>query len=190
VQNCLEVLSIVDCDYFVASGSLARGMPPDFYASVARLAKARGARVVLDSSGVALHHALAEGVYLVKPSRRELEHLLGRRASTLGDAEALARELVDLGRAEIVALTLGAEGAVLARREGMLRLPSPKVESRSAVGAGDAFLGAMVWALAIGRKIEEAFAYAVAAGAATAMTPGTQQGSRADIERLYAGLHA
>ena len=31
-QHCLEVLSIVDGDYFVASGSLARGMPADFYA--------------------------------------------------------------------------------------------------------------------------------------------------------------
>ena len=43
-HNCLEVLSIVDGDWFVASGSLARGMPADFYASVARLVKARGGR--------------------------------------------------------------------------------------------------------------------------------------------------
>ena len=187
-HNCLEVLSIVDCDYFVASGSLARGMPPDFYASAARLAKARGGRVVLDSSGTALHHALAEGVYLVKPSRRELEHLLGRKAATPADEEALAREVVDQGRAEVVALTLGGQGAVLATGQGVLRLPSPKVESRSAVGAGDAFLGAMVWGLANGRKIEEAFAYGVAAGAATAMTPGTELGRRAQIEQLYAKI--
>ena len=128
-HNCLEVLSIVDCDYFVASGSLARGMPPDFYARVARLAKARGGRVVFDSSGTALHHALAEGVYLVKPSRRELEHLLGRKATTPADEEALAREVVDSGRAEVVALTLGGQGAVLATRDRRLRLPSPQVEA-------------------------------------------------------------
>ena len=92
------------------------------------------------------------------------------------------------GGAEIVALTLGADGAVLASREGVLRLASPPIHARSAVGTGDAFLGAMVWALANGRKIDHAFAYGVAAGAATAMTPGTEQGSRQDIERLFAGL--
>ena len=107
--------------------------------------------MVLDSSGAALHQALTEGVYLVKPSRRELEHLLGRKATTPADEEALAREVVDSGRAEIVALTLGADGAVLATRDGVLRLASPKVEARSAVGAGDSFVGAMVWALANGR---------------------------------------
>ena len=146
--------------------------------------------IVLDSSGAALHHALNEGVYLVKPSRRELEHLLGRKATTPADEEALAREVVDTGRAEIVALTLGAEGAVLATREGVLRLASPTVEVRSAVGAGDAFVGAMVWALANGRAMEEAFAHGVAAGAATAMAPGTDHGRKADIERLVAGIGA
>ena len=129
-------------------------MPPDFYASVARLVKARGGRVVLDSSGTALHHALAEGVYLVKPSRRELEHLLGRKATTPAEEEALAREVVDSGRAEIVALTLGADGAVLATRERRLRLASPQGRGSSAVGAGDSFVGAMVWALANGRPVD------------------------------------
>jgi 6-phosphofructokinase 2 len=189
-HNCLEVLSIVDGDYFVASGSLARGLPNDFYARVTRLVKARGGRVVLDSSGSALHQALVEGVYMVKPSRRELENLLGRKAVTAADEEALAREVVDTGRAEVVALTLGADGAVLASRDGVLRLASPEIEARSAVGAGDAFVGAMVWALANGRQIGQAFAYGVAAGAATAMASGTDHGRKADIERLVAGIGA
>ncbi len=183
-HNCLEVLSIVDAEWFVASGSLARGMPGDFYASVARLVKARGGKMVLDSSGVALHHALAEGVHLVKPSRRELENLLGRKATTPAEEESLARELVDSGRAEIVALTLGADGAVLATRELTLRLASPRVQAKSAVGAGDSFVGAMIWALAQGRPVTEAFGYGLAAGAATAMTHGTELCSRVDTERL------
>ena len=184
-HNCLEVLSIVDGDWFVASGSLARGMPADFYASVARLVKARGGEMVLDSSGAALHQALAEGVYLVKPSRRELEHLLGRKATTPAEEEALAREVVDSGRAEIVALTLGADGAVLATRE---RDPAPgepagggqKCGGRRRQPSSARWSGR--WRN--GRPVTEAFAYGVAAGAATAMTPGTELCSRADVERL------
>jgi fructose-1-phosphate kinase PfkB-like protein len=38
--------------------------------------------------------------------------------------------------------------------------------------------------------MEEAFAYGVAAGAATAMSDGTAQGRRADVERLVADLLA
>jgi 6-phosphofructokinase 2 len=186
-RHCLEVLSVVDSTYFVCSGSLARGLPADFYARVTRMVNSRGDRVVIDSSGTALHLALEEGVYLVKPSRGELERLLGRRAVNEVE-EALAREVVDSGRAEVVALTLGGDGAVLATRDGVLRLPAPKIEAKSAVGAGDSFLGAMVWALADGRPVEDAFACGVAAGAATAMTPGTGLGQREDIEQLCASI--
>lgn len=184
-RHCLEVLSVVDGEYFVISGSLARGMPVDAYGQIARQVQARGGRVVLDTSGAPLHWALQAGVWLVKPSRRELEHLLGRKAQAPAEEEDLAREVVATGRAQIVALTLGSAGAVLATKDRVLRLPSPKVETRSAVGAGDSFVGAMVWALAAGRPLEDAFAYGIAAGAATAMTAGTELCHRADVQRLF-----
>ena len=59
------------------------------------------------------------------------------------------------------------------------------MEVRSAVGAGDSFVAAMVLALARGRPTDEAFAYGVAAGAAAAMTPATELCRRADVEELF-----
>ena len=101
----------------------------------------------------------------------------------------MAQEVVRSGRVEVVALTLGSHGAVLATAERTFRLQaSPRVQTRSAVGAGDGFLGAMVWALAAGRSVEEAFALGVAAGAATAATAGTGIASRVKIEELYTQL--
>ena len=154
-RHCLEVLAVVDAPYVVASGSLAPGIPADFYAQVARLVKERGGRMVVDSSGPPLREALAEGVHLIKPSRGELESLLGRKAASVEEAGALALEVVESGRAEVVALTLGADGAILATRDGSVRLTSPKVETRSAVGAGDAFLGAMIHAMASGQPLRK-----------------------------------
>ncbi len=183
-RHCLEVLSVVDADHLVASGSLARGMPADFYARVARGVKARGGRMVVDTSGAALHWALEEGVHLAKPSRRELEQLLKRKAAGPEDEEEMALELVRSGGAEVVALTLGARGAVLATRDGAVRLASPEVDTKSAVGAGDAFLGAMIGVLARGEPLEQAFALGVAAGAATAASTGTGLATRAEVERL------
>ena len=65
-------------DLLVASGSLPPGVPPDFYARLARLCRARGGRLLLDTSGPALSAALAEGVYLFKPNLKELAELAGR----------------------------------------------------------------------------------------------------------------
>ena len=97
---------------------------------------------------------------------------------------AAAQAIVGDGRAEIVALTLGAAGALLVSSAGALRLPTPDVQVASAVGAGDAFLGALVLRLAEGRSIESAFRAAVAAGSATAMRPATELCHADDVARL------
>ena len=185
IAACLDAVRETEADYFVASGSIPLGAPPDVLAQVGRIVTERGARFVLDSSGVGLSGTLERiPVHLVKPSIGELEALVGRRLDAPA-AEAAAMDLVERGRAEIVAVTMGAAGAIVATRDGLLRLKSPKVEHRSAVGAGDSFVAAMVVALSEGRSIEEAATFGIAAGAAAVMTPGTQLCTRDDIFRLY-----
>jgi 6-phosphofructokinase 2 len=171
--------------FIVASGSLPPGVPHDFYATAARIAKQRGARFVLDTSGPALDAALKEGVYLVKPNLRELRELVG--ASPADDAALVAacRNLVRDRRAEVVALSLGQRGALLVTPSETLRGEAPRVEVVSAVGAGDSFLGAMVWRLAAGGRVEEAFRYGVAAGSAAVLRPGTDLCQPADVKRFF-----
>lgn len=172
-------------DYIVATGSLPLGVPNDFYARVTRIARDRGLRVVLDTSGRALFEALEEGVYVVKPNLVELERLVGRRAETEQDQEALCREVIAGGRAQIVALTLGADGALLVTPDETLRLKAPEVDVKSAVGAGDSFVAGLTWGLASGRPPADAFRLAVATGTATVMTAGSELCRRADVDRLY-----
>lgn len=174
--------------YVVASGSLPPGVPADFYAQVARLARGRGVRCIVDASGQALSEALTEGIFLVKPSLRELSAHIGSALDSEQSQLEAASTLVSRGNAEYVALTLGASGAVLASRSGVVRLPVPSVEVVSAVGADDSFLGAFVLRLAQGRPVERAFRAAVAAGCATVMTPATELCHRSDVERLEAEL--
>jgi len=183
----LAMLADMQGDYFVASGSLPPGMPADFYARVAGIAQERGAKCVLDSSGEALRGGLSgPRVHLVKPSLAELEDLAGR---TLGSHEAIggaAMDLIESGRAELVAVTMGADGGLLASAAGPRHLPAIPVEAKSAVGAGDSFLAAMIHALSEGREPLDAFRYGMAAGSAAVLTPGTDLAMPADIERLYA----
>jgi 6-phosphofructokinase 2 len=174
--------------YVVPSGSLAPEMPDDFYARVARRARELGVRCVLDASGAALALAVEEGVYLVKPSGRELGELVGATVLSIDEKIDAARELVGRGAVEIVALTLGGDGAVLVTAEGATRLASPPITVRSTVGAGDSFVGAMVLRLAQGSDLATAFRAGVAAGAATATTEATELCHRDDVERFEADL--
>jgi len=187
-RTALDALFDYDTDYIVLTGSLPPGVPADYYGQAARLAKERNIRVILDTSGRALFESLKEGVYLIKPNLRELEHLAARKASTLKDQEEISRQIIDEGKAQVVALTLGEDGALLTWKEGTRRMSTPKVEVKSAVGAGDSFLAGMTLGLAQGRPLDEAFALGLAAGTATVLTAGTELCRREDVERLYEGI--
>jgi len=180
----LDAATSMDCDYFVASGSLPRGMAEDFYAQLGARVTARGARFVLDTSGSALRKALeAGGLFLIKPSRGEFEAFAGRKLSPSELAEE-AKRLIDEGRAENVAITLGKEGAILASKSGTKIAPAIPVEACSAVGAGDSFLAGMVYGFSLGKEAEPAFEAGLAAGAAAVLSCGSELAKPEDLKRL------
>lgn len=184
-RACLNAPFELPADYIVATGSLPRGVPVDFYARIAHRAKQEGRRVILDTSGESLVAALEEGVYMFKPNLRELETLKGRTVGGEADLDAACRELIGAGKAEIVAVSLGRDGAFLAWEGGSKTLRSPEVEVKSAVGAGDSFVGGMTVGLVRGLPLQDAFALGVASGTATVLTAGSELCHRADVERFY-----
>ena len=114
--------------------------------------------------------------------------MIGRALETRAEQIEAARTLVSQGRAEVVVVSLGAEGALLVTKTIAEYFPAPKVSAHSAVGAGDSMVGAIVLALERGWGLTEAVCYGVAAGTATIMTPGTELCHRADVERLLAEI--
>jgi 6-phosphofructokinase 2 len=188
LEPCVDAVVNHEGAFVVVSGSLPAGASSDIHVRMAKAAAAREARFVLDSSGAGLRDTLGFApVFLVKPSLGELEELTGTRLDESGVHRAAAG-LVERGAAELVAVTMGIEGAVLASADGILRMPALHVSARSAVGAGDSFLGAMVWALSEGWATQDAFRFAIAAGAAAVMTPGTELCRRSDIYDLYSRI--
>jgi 6-phosphofructokinase 2 len=184
-RACFDAIFEYDASYIVATGSLPVGVPPDFYARVAEKAKSRATRVVLDTSGEALGAALEVGVFLVKPNLLELETFTGRAAAKTEEQDALARQFVLDGRAEVVAVSLGGDGALLATRDGCLRLAAPQVNVKSTVGAGDSFVAGMTLGLYQGRPVEDAFSLGLATGTATVLTAGSELCHQSDVERLF-----
>lgn len=187
-QAFLDAVSVVaaDAEYIVASGSLAPGVPVDFYARVARVARKQNARLVLDTSGEPLRAALEEGVFFAKPNRKEFRDMMGAQVEDLDAMAAVARGFLDKGRAEILVVSMGADGALLTTRQGQIRATPPPVETHSSVGAGDSFVGGMTLGLARGLSPEEAFRCGIAAGTAALLSRGTELCRRADTEILLA----
>lgn len=186
-KRCIDVLSSLDPrpDYMVASGSLPRGVPQDFYRRVAEVAKNAGTRFILDSSGEPFRLALEDGVFLIKPNLRELRDLSKKELEDESHQVALAQELVRNGRCRVVVISLGAAGALMVSEEGCERFRAPTVSIKSKVGAGDSMVAGITLSLDRGEPLAEAIRFGVASGAAAVMTPGTELCRREDAERLY-----
>jgi len=185
-EACIDKLATLPGKpaFVVASGSVPPGVPDDFFARVIREGKRVGARTVVDTSGDALKEAIAEGVDIIKPNLNELGEFTGRKLDSDEACIAACRKLIDAGKVKMVALTLGGDGALLVTQERALKSKPLQIEVVSAVGAGDSFLGGLVWALAHGQPEDEAFRVAVAAGSAAVMSAGTELCREADVKRM------
>ena len=180
-EACLAAVDMEPGEWLIASGSLPHGVPDDAYAKVARIAARKGQRFVVDTSGAALAVALAQGGC-------ELEHLVGRELKDPAEQNKEAMALVRRGAARMVAVTLGADGALLATEGGVLRVPAMDEAMHTSVGAGDAFLAAATLALACGGSPANALDWGTAAGAAAIACAGTARLRRADVEARYLSL--
>lgn len=166
----------------VLCGSLPPGLRAEAYATLTRRFVAAGLRVAVDTSGPALRAAVAVGPELVKPNAEELAEAVGRPLRSRSAIVAAARELQDLG-AQTVLVSLGAMGAILVDESSVVVGESPVDQPRSAVGAGDAFLAGFLAGQYHGASRREAFAEALAWGAAAVRLPGTRMPGPTDIDR-------
>ena len=183
-RAALEAIRHVNAAWIVASGSLPRGVPVDFYARLAAIAAERGQRLVLDTSGAALLAAARKGIELLKLSLSEFESLVGHEARDPVSQARDVQALLASGAARMIAVSLGEEGALLATGAGVTRLPAVHVHECGAVGAGDSFLAGLTLGLAGGQTDREALALGIAAGAAAVGTYGTALVTREAVEKL------
>ena len=187
-QQCLATLaaSSPPPKFVVGSGSLPPGVPDDFYARAAAIAQSLGAKFCLDTSGPPLAVAIEQGLYLVKPNLREMSELIGVELESESDWLFKARALLDKGKVEVIALSLGHIGALIVTRNLALRARALALKPVSAVGAGDSFLGALVFGLASGAKFDDALRLSMAAAAAALINQGTELCHTTDVYRLSA----
>ncbi|MBC6936324.1 MAG: ribokinase [Chloroflexi bacterium] len=157
----------------------------DMVAYALQAAKRRGVKTILNPAPAG--HLPAEVVALadfITPNETELEVLSGKSGLT---AEQAARSLLTHD-GQTVVVTLGAQGAQYVRQDATGVIPTFKVNVVDTTGAGDAFNGGLAVALAEGKPLTEAIAFANATAALCVTRPGTAPSMpcRDEVEALLA----
>jgi 1-phosphofructokinase len=184
MQMRLETLC-EQADWIVFAGSLPPGLPADTYARLIQTVRAKGRRAALDTSGAPLAAALRAGPALAKPNRAELSEYLGRTLPDLAAVVAAARELLTADPApEVVAISMGEDGALLLDRQHALLAEPLQIEVRSTVGAGDAMVAGLVAAQLEGLGLAATARLATAFSAAKLQLAGPHLPAPEEVRRL------
>ena len=185
-RKCLQAIEeISDVEFIIASGSLPPGVPDNIYALLAKIAKTKKAKFIVDTSGDALKQAIAEGVYMLKPNLGELSYLAGKKELQVDEVKNVAREIITKGECEVMVVSMGAAGAMLVTDEIAEIFTPPAVERKSTVGAGDSMVAGIVFYLALGKSLLQAVQYGVACGTAATLNAGTELCKKDDADRLF-----
>lgn len=141
-------------------------------AALTALERAEAHHVALDAGSWPLLEAYGADRFLEAARATTLLLANEREAAVLteADGEGAARALAERGR--MACVKLGSGGAVLASAEVVLREPAPRVEAVDPTGAGDAFDGTLLGALARGSPAREALRMACEAGARAVQREG------------------
>ncbi len=152
-------------------------IPQDAVLAAARAAEALGGVFVLNPAPAPakpLDPELVAACDVITPNEHE--------ARVLGSPESLLEQ-----GAKAVVVTRGAQGAeVWTAGASVVRRPAFPVDAVDTTGAGDAFSAALAWALAEGRRLEEAVTLAAATGALSTRAWGARAGlpTRVEVEEL------
>lgn len=182
IGNCAHA------EYIVVSGSLPPGTSIAVFHEIAIIAQRLNAKLIVDTSGDGLKAAVKEGLYLIKPNLRELASLVGKEWIDMADVIVTARQVIAAGSCKAMAVSMGADGAMLITATEHFQTVAPKAPVLSTVGAGDSMVAGMLAALTKGWGWEQVLQYGVAAGSAATLHKGTELCSLADTERIFAQI--
>ena len=185
-KECLQaVAEMNDASFIIASGSLPPGVPVNIYAMLAKIAKDKNAKLIVDTSGEALKEALQKGIYLLKPNLGELAYLAGVKELQPKDVVAVSKKIIEKGMCEVIVISMGMAGATIVTKDFVEIITAPKVIRKSTVGAGDSMVAGIVFFLSRGESLREAAKFGVACGTAATMNAGTELCKKEDAFQLY-----
>ncbi len=190
VKNLIDDILSFSPEYVVASGSLPPGLKDYFYGLIVKSANAVGAKCIVDTSGPALQALQGKKAFLIKPNIGELCKMLNITRLESNEVPDAAQQAVRDGFAELIAVSMGPDGAWLVTAEKKYYAAAPVVEKKSTVGAGDSMVAGITYMLQQRQPLQQVINFGVACGSAATMNDGTQLFKWDDVQRLYEEINA
>ena len=174
---------LTTADAVTISGSMPKGVPMNCYATLIRWCREAGKPVLVDTAGETLRHTVAACPTFIKPNAEELGQLLGHTPQGMDEITRSAMQLQQ-GGIDTVVISLGAQGALMACRDGVYIGKPTQITPRNTVGCGDSMVAGFAVGAVRGLPAPEQLRLAVAVSAANALYPGTGGYDDAQLARI------
>lgn len=138
------------------------------------LASEAGVKIVLNPAPMtAIPEEMFSRIYIISPNETEAEALTGIHIENEADARKAAEVLMGKGVTNVI-VTMGSAGSLVCTPDATEFVPAQKVKAVDTTAAGDVYNGALVAALAEGKSILEAAAFATKASGIAVTRMGAQ----------------
>jgi 1-phosphofructokinase len=168
----MEMIDVIkglkDANYIILSGSIPAGVNPIIYEKIVEIAKAKGAKVVLDSDDEPFKAGLRAKPHIIKPNVHELERLMARQLKDIGAIVDAAVEVHERG-IDVVLVSMGAKGMLVVTEDERWMAHPPRVTVVNTIGAGDSAVAGFVHGLVLGESCKDAVKRAAATGTAATL---------------------
>lgn len=170
LQELLGKIKEMDnSDTLILAGSIPSSLDDSLYSSMMKRCLDKGIRVVVDTSGKAMLELLRYKPFLVKPNQHELGEFFGVAVNTLEEVIQYGRKLVEMGAQHCI-VSMAGDGAVLITADEAYVANVPQGKLINSVGAGDSLVAGFIGTFVRTGSVQQAFAYGVATGSATAFS--------------------
>ncbi len=176
-------------DWWILAGSTPLGIQPSYVTNIIDLVQKAEAHAVVDMQGELLFNGCNSGAFLIKPNSIEASELTGMRIEAIDDAIQAIPKIHTFGVRQVV-ISIGKTGAVYSDGNHIWWAVPPHIKQRNPIGAGDAMLAGVVWALQEHARGEDVIRWGVACGTAAASLDGTAVGSLSLVEILIKNVRS
>lgn len=174
---------VCENDVVTISGSVPKGLDGNAYKELVKICRKNGKPVILDTSGKLLEQGIQADPTMIKPNIDEIRMLTGKTCDNFNDMIDAAKQIHDNG-VEIVAVSLGKDGSLLADKSGIYRATVPEIKAVNTVGCGDSMIAGFAMGIAENLPIEETMRMASAISSAAALREETGFFVKEDMERI------
>lgn len=180
-----KILSLVSQnDIVVLSGSVPNGVEKTIYKELITVLKEKQIKVVLDADGELFRNGMEAYPNVIKPNKYEIcKHFDVDENISQEKLIELGQKLLSKG-VDLVVISMGKEGAIFIDENQVGIAKGLKIKADSSVGAGDAMVAALAYAMDQKMNFIDMATLAMATSAGACITKGTQPASLNDVQEL------